>query len=117
MNNKFYVGRGFLHPEKLKIAEKLRGKPLVDAENAEEHKGVAEIRLVPYMYYCYLAGEMGYARMRNREYSIREQWEKEGILTGSGYPNFTPKGKRFAEYVLKWAYPEDYARMVLEGRP
>ena len=56
----YFVGRGFLHPEKLKIAEKYRGKPLVDAEGATEHKGVLEIRLCPYMYYCMLNGQMGW---------------------------------------------------------
>lgn len=114
--NKYLVGRGFLHPEKLKIAEKLRGKSLVDCEDATEHKGVAEIRLCPYMYYCYLAGEKGYSRMRGREFSIREQWEKDGILKSSGVPEFTAKGKKFVEYVLKWAYPTDYAEMVLQGK-
>ena len=58
----YYIGRGFLHTEKLKIAEKYRGKPLVDFEGATEHKGVAEIRLCPYMYYCYIHGEMGWGK-------------------------------------------------------
>lgn len=52
----YFIGRGFLHPEKLKIAEKYRGKPLVDAEGATEHKGVLEIRLCPYMYWCTIQG-------------------------------------------------------------
>lgn len=32
----YYIGRGFLHPEKLSIAEKYRGKPLVDALDATD---------------------------------------------------------------------------------
>lgn len=112
----YYIGRGFLHPEKLAIAEKLRGKPLVDCDDATEHKGVAEIRLCPYMYYCYLANEMGYSKMREREFPIREQWKKDGILKDRSYPEFTAKGKKFVEYVLKWAYPTDYAEMVVKGQ-
>ena len=42
----YFIGRGFLHPEKLKIAEKYRGKSLVDAEGATEHKGVLEIPIM-----------------------------------------------------------------------
>ena len=111
--NKYIIGRGFLHPEKLKIAEKLRGKPLVDVEGAPEHNGVAEIRLCPYMYYCYLNGQMGYSRMKDYERPIRAQWIEDGILKNSSYPEFTAKGRKFVEYVLKWAYPTDYAEMVL----
>lgn len=110
--NKYFIGRGFLHPDKLKVAERLRGKPLVDCEGATEHNGVAEIRLCPYMYWCYLNGEFGYSKMRDRERPIRKQWEEDGILKGSGIPDFTAKGKKFVEYVLKWAYPTDYAEMV-----
>lgn len=109
----YYIGRGFLHTEKLKIAEKYRGKPLVDFEGATEHMGVAEIRLCPYMYYCYLNGEMGWGKMRDYERPIREQWIKDGILKNCSYPEFTAKGLKFVEYVLKWAYPQDYAQMVL----
>lgn len=112
----YYIGRGFLHPEKLAIAEKLRGKPLVDCDGATEHKGVAEIRLCPYMYYRYLAGEMGYSKMRDRERPIREQWIKAGILEDCSFSEFTAKGKKFVEYVLKWAYPTDYAKMVVQGQ-
>lgn len=109
----YYVGRGFLHPEKLKVAEKYRGKPLIDHLDATKHNGVAEIRLCPYMYWCYLNGELGYNKMRDYERPIREQWVKDGILETDGIPCFTAKGKRFVEYVLKWAYPQDYAEMVL----
>lgn len=109
----YFVGRGFLHPEKLKIAEKYRGKPLVDTEGATEHKGVLEIRLCPYMYYCMLNGQMGWGRMKPEERPIREAWVKDGILKDTSVPKFTAKGKKFVEYVLKWAYPVDYAEMVL----
>lgn len=112
--NKYFIGRGFLHPEKLAIAEKLRGKPLVDHPDATEHKGVAEIRLCPYMYYCWLNDEMGWHKMRDYERPIREAWVKDGILKDGSYPEFTAKGKKFVEYVLKWAYPKDYAEMVLQ---
>ena len=109
----YYIGRGLLHTEKLKIAEKYRGKPLVDFEGATEHKGVAEIRLCPYMYYCYIHEEMGWGKMRDYERPIREQWIKDGILKNGSYPEFTAKGLKFVECALKWAYPQDYAQMVL----
>ncbi len=109
----YFVGRGFLHPEKLKIAEKYRGKPLVDAEGATEHKGVLEIRLCPYMYWCMLNGQMGWGKMKPEEKPIREAWVKDGILENTSVPKFTAKGKKFVEYVLKWAYPVDYTEMVL----
>lgn len=109
----YYIGRGFLHPEKLRIAERYRGKPLVDFEGAT-HNGVAEIRLCPYMYYCYVHGEMGWGKMRDYERPIREQWVKDGILKDCSYPEFTAKGLKFVEYVLRWAYPQDYAQMVLD---
>lgn len=112
--NKYFIGRGFLHPEKLAIAEKLRGKPLVDHPEATEHKGIAEIRLCPYMYYCYLNNQMGWGKMRDYERPIREAWVKDGILKDTSYPEFTAKGKKFVEYVLKWAYPQDYAEMVIQ---
>ena len=105
--SKYYVGRGFLHPEKLKIAEKYRGKSLVDCPDAIEHTGVAEIRLCPYMYWCSFSGVMGWGKMRDYEKPIREQWVKDGILKDTSFPEFTTKGKKFVEYVLKWAYPED----------
>lgn len=111
--SKYLVGRGILHPDKLKIAEKLRGKPLVDHPDATEHKGIAEIRLCPYMYYCWLHDEMGWGKMREYEKPIREAWQKDGILTPGSYPEFTPKGRKFVEYVLKWAYPDDYTLLVL----
>lgn len=112
--NKYFIGRGFLHPEKLAIAEKLRGKPLVDCEDATEHNGVAEIRLCPYMYWCSLNAEFGWSRMRDRERPIREAWVADGILEKDrSIPTFTAKGKKFVEYVLKWAYPTDYAEMVI----
>mgnify|MGYP004457527535 FL=1 len=109
----YYIGRGFLHPEKLKVAEKYRGKSLVDTSDTTEHNGVAEIRLCPYMYWCYLNNEMGWGRMRDYERPIRQQWITDGILKDCSYPEFTAKGKKFVEYVLKWAYPQDYAQMVL----
>ena len=106
-----FIGRGFLCPEALAKAEELRGKPLVDAEGAKEHKGIAEIRLVPYMLYCEANDEMGWGKMRDREIPIREQWEKDGILEQSSYPRFTKKGREFALFVLHWAYPDEYARL------
>lgn len=112
----YFIGRGFLHPEKLKIAEKYRGKPLVDAEGATEHKGVLEIRLCSYMYWCMLNDQMGWGRMKSEEKPIREAWVKDGILKNTSVPEFTAKGKKFVEYVLKWAYPTDYAEMVLTNR-
>ena len=51
--------------------------------------------------------------MRDYERPIREQWIKDGILKNCSYPEFTAKGLKFVEYVLKWAYPQDYAQMVL----
>ena len=107
----YYIGRGFLHPEKLKVAEKYRGKPLVDLDGATEHNGTAEIRLCPYMYWCYLHYETGYRKMRDYERPIRETWIKDGILKDCSYPEFTAKGIKFVEYVLKWAYPQDYAEL------
>lgn len=109
----YYIGRGFLRPEKLRVAEKYRGKLLVDTCDATYHNGVAEIRLCPYMYYCYLNGEMGWSKMRDYERPIREEWVKDGILKNCSIPEFTAKGKKFVEYVLKWAYPRDYVEMVL----
>ena len=109
----YYIGRGFLHLEKLKIAEKYRGKSLVDFPSASEHNGVAEIRLCPYMYWCYKNGEMGWLKLRDYERPIREEWKKDGILKDCSYPEFTAKGKKFVEYVLKWAYPKDYIELVL----
>lgn len=113
--SKYFIGRGLLHPEKLKIAEKLRGKPLVDREGSTCHCGVAEIRLCAYMYYCYINDMMGYSKMYDYEYPIRESWKKDGILKDQSYVVFTKKGKKFCEYVLKWAYPEDYQAMVIRG--
>lgn len=112
--SKYYVCRGILHPDKLKIAEKLRGKPLVDTPNATEHEGIAEIRLCPYMYWCYLHSQRGWSNMRDYERPIREAWVEDGILKNGSFPEFTAKGKKFVEYVLKWAYPTDYAEMVLQ---
>ena len=109
----YNIERGFLHPEKLKVAEKYRGKRLVDTPDATEHNGVAEIRLCPYMYWCYLHYEMGWRKMRDYEKPIRIQWIKDGILKDCSHPEFTTKGLKFVEYVLKWAYPQDYAEMVL----
>ena len=109
----YYIGRGFLHPEKLKVAEKYRGKRLVDTPDATVHNGVAEIRLCPYMYWCFLNHEMGWTKMRDYEIPIRKQWIKDGILKDYSFPEFTPKGLKFVEYVLKWSYPKDYAEMVL----
>ena len=113
MRKDYYIGRGFLHIQKLKIAEKYRGKSLVDFEDATEHNGVAEIRLCPYMYYCYINGKIDWDKMRDYEFPIYEQWIKDGILKNGSYPEFTAKGKKFVEYVLKWAYPQDYAQMVI----
>ena len=114
--NKYFVGRGFLHPEKLQIAEKYRGKPLADRADATEHNGVLEIRLCPYMYYCMLNNQMGWSRMRADEHPVREAWVKDGILKDTSFPEFTAKGKKFVVYVLKWAYPEEYVEMVLGNR-
>lgn len=114
---KYFIGRGFLHPEKLKIAEKLRGKRLVDCEDSTVHNGVAEIRLCPYIYYCYTKRVRCHRHvMRPREIPIREQWIKDGILKNTFIPEFTAKGKKFIEYVLRWAYPTDYAEMVLQSK-
>ena len=110
--NRYFIGRGFLHPEKLRIAEKYRGKPLADFADTKEHNGTLEIRLCPYMYYCMLNEQMGWSRMRNEERPVREAWVNDGILKKTSYPQFTAKGKKFVEYVLKWAYPDDYAQMV-----
>lgn len=40
-------------------------------------------------------------------------YKQETILKDTSIPEFTAKGKKFVEYVLKWAYPVDYAEMVL----
>lgn len=98
----YYIGRGFLHSEKQKIAEELRGKPI----------DTTEIRLCPYVYYSYINCEMGYGKMKEEEFPIREQWIKDGILEDSGFPEFTDKGLKFVEFVLEWAYPKDYLEMV-----
>lgn len=111
-----FVGRGFLCPEALAKAEELRGKALVDCEGAEEHNGVAEIRLVPYIIYCEGTNQMGYGQMRDREFPIRESWIEDGILEDSSFPQFTEKGREFANFVLQWAYPQDYAKMIVEGK-
>ena len=112
---KYFVGRGLLHPEKLAIAEKLRGKPLVDRKDASDHNGAAEIRLCPYMYWCSLNAEFGWRSMRDYEIPIREAWVTDGILKKDrSIPTFTAKGKKFVEYVLKWAYPTDYTEMVIK---
>lgn len=110
---KYDAGRGFLHPDKLKVAEKMIGRPLIDVPNSTEHRGVAEIRLCPYMYYCWLHDQMGYGKMRDYEKPIRRKWQEEGILKEGSYPEFTKKGLKFVEYILKWAYPDDYDEMVI----
>lgn len=51
--------------------------------------------------------------MKPEEKPIREAWVKDGILENTSVPKFTAKGKKFVEYVLKWAYPVDYTEMVL----
>ena len=71
----YFIGRGFLHPEKLKIAEKYRGKSLVDAEGATEHKGVLEIRLCPYMYYCMLRYMFTPTFRRSKQTTTERRWK------------------------------------------
>ncbi len=102
-DEKYFTGRGSLHADKKAIAEAYRGKPIT----------ITEIRLCPYMYYCMLNNQMGYGRMKDEEYAIREEWQKEaGILVDSSFPEFTEYGKKYVEFILKWAYPKDYLEMV-----
>lgn len=119
------MGRGLLHPEKLKIAEKYRGKALVDYPSSNctpaIHQGIAEIRFCAYMYWCYLHKEICW-NIKDYEVPIRKQWVEDGILapdtsisTHASVPKFTAKGKRFVKYVLKWAYPLDLDEL-LEGK-
>ena len=114
---KYYMGRGLLHPEKLKIAEKYRGKALVDYPAI--HQGIAEIRFCAYMYWCYLHTKVC-RHIKDYEIPIRDQWVEDGILTpdcvttrsSAFVPKFTTKGKKFVKYVLKWAYPLDFTEEV-----
>ena len=118
---KYYMGRGLLHPEKLKIAEKYRGKALVDYPYPPAiHQGIAEIRFCAYMYWCYLHKEICW-NIKDYEVPIRKQWMEDGILqpaptrASAFIPKFTAKGKRFVKYVLKWAYLLDLNEL-LEGK-
>ena len=103
-DEKQFKGRGFLSAEKLAIAEAYRGKPV----------SVTEIRLCPYMYWCSINAEFGWGKMKIEEYPIREEWQGEaGILEpDKSIPTFTEYGRKFVEFILKWAYPKDYLEMV-----
>ena len=93
-NEKYRMGRGFLHPSKQAIAEKYRGKPIT----------IREIRLCPYIQHCAVNGER-MTRINEEEREIRQKLIEDGfIINQIGAPELSTKGRKFVGYVLQWAY-------------
>lgn len=100
-----FAGRGFLNEKKQKALDAFMGR----------HVEVTEIRLVPYVCDA-IAFNHGLERMRDNEAPFFADWiEKDGIIDKENAKcdlSFTEKGRKFAKFIIKWAYPTDYSNLA-----